>query len=97
MAWTGDLESFAEECARARDVDAFVVELRSVPAERWSEARARVHAWLDQVVPGEPESPPLTYGESRGAATLTQEQLKQQSADLEAKRRALADENRRRA
>jgi hypothetical protein len=58
--------------------------------------RDRVAAHLDNVVPGEPESPPLTHGEERGPRVLSQDELRRHAADLEAKRRALEEEAARR-
>jgi hypothetical protein len=91
VPWSGDVESFVEATARARDVQAFRGELESVPPDHWPAVRARLAAHLDQVVPGEPESPPLTHGEGRGPRVLSQDELRRQAADLEEKRRALAE------
>jgi hypothetical protein len=96
MPWLGDVEEFVEESAKVRDEGVFQRELRSVPEGRWAEVYPLLKARLDQVVPGEPESPPLTRGEGRGVEVLSQQQLEQQSADLDAKRIALDAENQRR-
>jgi hypothetical protein len=96
VPWIGDVESFVEATALAPDARTFRAELDSVPDDRWADVRARLTARLDQIVPGQPESPPLTHGEERGRPVLSQAELRHQAADLEAKRRALAELARRR-
>jgi hypothetical protein len=96
MPWMADVDAFVEECAKVRDEGVFKKELATVPADRWAEVSRRLKERLDNVVPGEPESPPLTRGEGRGVEVLNERQLERQVADLEAKRRALIDEERRR-
>jgi hypothetical protein len=96
MPWMSDVDAFVEECAKVRDEGVFRKELATVPADRWVEVSRRLKERLDNVVPGEPESPPLTGGEGRGVEVLSERQLEQQVTDLEAKRQALRDEDRRR-
>ena len=96
MPWLGDAKQFVDEAAKVRDAGVFDKELRSVPDAHWPEAYRLLKARLDQVVPGEPESPPLTRGEGRGVEVLSPQQLEQQTADLDAKRAALETEHRRR-
>ena len=96
MPWLGDAKEFVDEAAKVRDAGVFDKELRSVPDFNWPEVYGSLKARLDQVVPGEPESPPLTRGEGRGVEVLTQQQLEQHTIDLDAKRAALEAEARRR-
>lgn len=96
MPWSGDVDRFVEECALAPDASRLRDELGSVPDDRWNDVRDRLRARLDEVVPGEPESPPLTRGEGRGPEVLSQTQLQRHAQDLEAKRRAVDEEDRRR-
>jgi hypothetical protein len=96
MPWLGDVNEFVEESAKVRDEGVFQRELRSVPEDRWREVYPLLKKRLDQVVPGEPESPPLTRGEGRGVEVLSQQQLEQQAAGLDAKRAALDAEDQRR-
>jgi hypothetical protein len=96
MPWLGDMNEFVEEAAKVRDAGVFDKELRSVPDNRWAEVHGLLKVRLDQVVPGEPESPPLTRGEGRGVEVLSSRQLEQQARDLDAKRAALEAEARRR-
>lgn len=96
MPWLGDAKEFVDEAAKVRDAGVFDKELRSVPDSAWPEVHRLLKARLDQVVPGEPESPPLTRGEGRGVEVLSAQQLEQQAADLDAKRAALETENGRR-
>jgi len=96
MPWMSDVDGFVEECAKVGDAGVFAKELATVPSDRWAEVNRRLKERLDNVVPGEPESPPLTRGEGRGVEVLSGRQLEQQVADLEAKRRILGEEDRRR-
>lgn len=96
MPWLGDANEFVQESAKVRDEGVFQRELRSVPDDRWREVYPLLKQRLDQVVPGEPESPPLTRGEGRGVEVLSQQQLEQHTRDLDAKRAALEAEHQRR-
>jgi hypothetical protein len=91
MDWTGDLGAFDRAAVDAQDVAAFTRALRRVPHATWRVVYDRLRAELDAVrsIP-DAENP---EGRESTSTTVLSEELIRRAEVLDAKERALRDED----